>query len=528
MKTLLGLLHTQINKVRTVEQRTFQGLLTLASTWEQNLRYLLKQHEKEVTTEGTADVVSPYTRISWSEQQRPNLKMHPPPPMERLNLATFGWWEVIPPTLENYARLEAQLKKHHVHVCTITGMPVQTVIHAIQESAEYKWYGPVTNNHQGVGQLVHSSLWSIATSIPPPEGCGNRVVVTRVGEHIIQGVYSPYVGKIPTREHKAFLAAVIDSHKTYHCSNKQAITWTMGDLNLQGIAPGQANRPKPGSRQHMMSTWMAQTLKAHELEVARTPHTHVRGSALDVHITEKATKFEARAYTMPRNLSDHKLSVVATDITSVKQAAEAHPGPERQTPVVTWGRDRAKWKSALEMEKDITSTQAQKLENLVKGLHERTLTMCDSTQLVDLATLLMHTTFTVIGHAYDLTCRTEPREGDDPPDMHTDQILEEAWDSYEQTRTEAEENPGDVELQVQCVMQWTWLHQVRQATKPSGTRSRNPKGLSKAIKGGQQETQIWLTRALKENQPTLQVNTNDRAQEVNEFRMKVSQLDSSS
>ena len=91
-------------------------------------------------------------------------------------------------------------------------MPVQTVIHAIQKSAEYKWYGPVTDNHQGVGQLVHNSLWNTATSIPPPEGCGNIVVVTRVGEHIIQGVYSPYVGKIPTREHKALLAAVIDSH----------------------------------------------------------------------------------------------------------------------------------------------------------------------------------------------------------------------------------------------------------------------------------------------------------------------------
>ena len=109
-KTLLGLLHTHIGKVGTAAHKPFQGLLTLASTWEQNLRYLLRQHEKEVTTKGTANVVPPYTRIPWSEQQRPNQKMHPPPPMEKLNLATFGWWEVIPPTLENYTRLEAQLK----------------------------------------------------------------------------------------------------------------------------------------------------------------------------------------------------------------------------------------------------------------------------------------------------------------------------------------------------------------------------------------------------------------------------------
>ena len=85
-----------------------------------------------------------------------------------LNLATFGWWEIASPTLETYARLEAQLIGHQVHICTVTGMPVQGIVQAIQDLGRYRWHGPVTDNHQGVGHLVHVSLWNTVESVSPP------------------------------------------------------------------------------------------------------------------------------------------------------------------------------------------------------------------------------------------------------------------------------------------------------------------------------------------------------------------------
>ena len=39
--------------------------------------------------------------------------------------------------------------------------------------------------------------------------------------------------------------------------------------------------------------------------------------------------------------------------------------------------------------------------------------------------------------------------------------------------------------------------------------------VARAIKAGQQDTQTWLTMAVGEQQPSLQVGTNERARDVN-------------
>ena len=283
-----------IAAITTGDRTALQEVLHLAAMWKRSLWSQLCQCGRTGDMGRTIEVIPPYMRIPWRVQQKARHPLHLPGDGKGLNLATFGWWEIASPTLENYARLEAQLIGHQVHVCTVTGMPVQGIVQAIQDLGRYRWHGPVTDNHQGVGHLVHVSLWNTVKSVSPPEACGTRVVVTKIGAHTVQGVYSPYVGKIPTKCHKAFLSAVLDNHAAHQSLNEQATTWTSGDLNLQGIAPGQKDRPKPGSKQQMMSAWMTQALKAYELEVVKTPITHVRGSALDVHITRAAGRFEAR------------------------------------------------------------------------------------------------------------------------------------------------------------------------------------------------------------------------------------------
>ena len=83
-------------------------------------------------------MIPPYMRVPWRAQQKAHHPLHLPEAGMGLNLATFGWWEIAYPTLENYARLEAQLSKYQVHICTVTGMPVQGIVQAIQELGRYR------------------------------------------------------------------------------------------------------------------------------------------------------------------------------------------------------------------------------------------------------------------------------------------------------------------------------------------------------------------------------------------------------
>ena len=49
--------------------------------------------------------------------------------------------------------------------------------------------------------------------------------------------------------------------------------------------------------------------------MVRNPTTHTGGTALDVHIAEKAWTYKATVHAIPKKFSDHSISMVGTDIT---------------------------------------------------------------------------------------------------------------------------------------------------------------------------------------------------------------------
>ena len=212
-----------------------------------------------------------------------------------------------------YTKLQDRLLTEGVHICAVTGLPTQHLGDGLQDG-DYFWEGPTVDNHQAVGMLIHKSLRGQTSPYSTVPGTENRAVVIRIGQCIAQAVYSPFMGKFQAAHTRDFLAKVTLNHRRMQDDHRDKVVWTMGDFNLQGLAPGHQGVPVQGSQHQILSQWMRQLLEANGLQVVRTPATHTGGTALDVHITERASRYEAKGYTFPGRFSDHSLSMVATGI----------------------------------------------------------------------------------------------------------------------------------------------------------------------------------------------------------------------
>ena len=239
-------------------------------------------------------IVSPYARRAWRPQAEVVEEI---PWVGGLKLATFGWWEIVLPTQKNYTKLQNRLLMEGIHICAVTGLPAQHLGSGLQDGS-YFWEGPVVDNHQAVGILIHKSLRDQTSPCSMVPGAENRAVVVSVGQCIAQAVYSPFMGKVLAAHTKDFLAKIALNHRKMQDDHRDKVVWTMGDFNLQGLAPGHQDVPVQGSQHHVLSQWMRQLLEANGLQVVKTPATHTGGTALDVHITEQASRYEARSRPM--------------------------------------------------------------------------------------------------------------------------------------------------------------------------------------------------------------------------------------
>ena len=305
------------------------------------------------------------------------------------------------PTPGNYTKLQNRLLVEGVHVCAVTGLPTEPLANTLQ-SGSYFWEGPMVNNHQAVGILVHKSLGDQTVPYNMVLGTANRAVVISVGPCVVQAVYLPFVGKFSTAGTKDFLTRVILNHRRLQDEHKHLVVWTMGDFNLQGLAPRHEHVPRQGSQHQMLSQWMRQLLETNGLQVVRTPATHTGGTTLDVHITELAWKCKAKGYTFPRKFSDHSLSMVSTQIgTQGKAALQTKPQAVYQQ--VAWSNDVGKWRRAFEEAADLVGCQAKVLQALATSLQSEPLGKGHRTHVANLVTLVVHAVILTIGHANGLT-----------------------------------------------------------------------------------------------------------------------------
>ena len=127
------------------------------------------------------------------------------------------------------------------------------------------------------------------------------------------------MGKILTHELKQFLSMVIENHHQLQVSSTEGEVWTTGDFNLKGVAPGHHSTPREDTQTPRVSQWMQGVLKAYGLQGVVTPVTHTTGSALDTHITRNAERYQARTHTIVGRFSDHSVSRVRKQTSTLKQ-----------------------------------------------------------------------------------------------------------------------------------------------------------------------------------------------------------------
>ena len=351
-------------------------------------------------------VISPYARRMWRAQEEVSPDI---PQVGGLKLATFGWWEIVSPTPKNYAKLQNRLLMEGVHICAVTGLPTQHLGDDLQ-NGNYFWEGPIVDNHQAVGMLVHKSLRGQTLPYSMVLGTENRAVVVRVGHCIAQAVYSPFMGKFLAADTRDFLMKVTLNHRRMQDDHRDKVVWTMGDFNLQGLAPGHEGVPVQGSQHQILSQWMRQLLEANGLQVVRTPATHMGGTALDVHITEQAWRHEAKGYTFPRRFSDHSLSMVTTHIAIQRGRAAEHTRPQAVYQQVAWSKDVGRWKRAYEEAADLVDYQASVLQVLATSLQLEPPGRGYRTHVANLVTRVVHAMVLTMGHANGITIVLQGKE----------------------------------------------------------------------------------------------------------------------
>ena len=240
------------------------------------------------------------------------------------------------------------------------------------------------------------------TPLQVPASLGEREVITKVGDHIVQGVYSTYVGTIRTKELKRFLTTVIDNHHQLQTTNHKGEVWTMGDFNLKGVAPGHHNEPRENSQRYRVSQWMKGVLKAYDLQGVTTPDTHTTGSALDIHITRNAERHKANIHTIAGRFSDHSVSIVETNLQIEVAIAPTESKAGHTTPHIIWTNKPKEWEPAITTEQELLDGLSQMMEATTNAVREKRVSPKSYKETIDLATLIVHAALVTIGHRYKL------------------------------------------------------------------------------------------------------------------------------
>ena len=160
------------------QNHPIQQLAQAAAKWEEAIDDFLKHQAAKRGTGESRQAVPPHMRIKWCSQE------HSTPQTRHrvcLRLATFGWWRSSSQRQTNYMKLANHLGHENVHVCTVTGQPVSSLLNHIRGTGRYTWFGPIVDNHQGVGLLTHTSLCHMARQLATPNGVGTRMVVPKIG-----------------------------------------------------------------------------------------------------------------------------------------------------------------------------------------------------------------------------------------------------------------------------------------------------------------------------------------------------------
>ena len=211
----------------------------------------------------------------------------------------------------------------------------------------------------------------------------------------------------------------------------------MGAFNIQGVAPGHHLTPIEESQRRRISEWMKDALEASNLRVVETPATHAKGAALDIHTTKDAHTYKTKVHTFEGKFSDHRMPIVKTNLQIEVPIHKGHKVPEK-VKCIRWVKDRKLWCEAMGKDRRLMDMQAQVFEAVARRLNVSNTHKDVATKVVDLMTLPIHVTITMLGHRYSLTKggKDTPEGGDNKEDATF--LLEDAIEQHKEAKHQAE------------------------------------------------------------------------------------------
>ena len=497
-----------------------QNLVHLAEHWLAILALLARVGSAALPGLWARPVVSPYKPAAWKPEHS---AVHGASSQFGYTVATFGWWELRPPTRTNLAELIAALRQRSIGLCAVTGLPMYGLYKGLLEREGYGWVGPRTSHVAVAGFLVREALLNAVSIQPANEVLGTRHVAIILHGRAFQAAYIPCVGKFPAAQHRAMLAASLLVHRQLQQQVGESCAWTMGDFNLRGLAGGAGVTRGQGSQAQQAATWFARALSEHNLRALPSAPTHVRGGTLDMHITTASHKQGVLVHDLGRRLSDHFLVVAEAQFQAPGAASRRPPTARRQAGRVSWERSQQGWLEACKAERplvDLLRTAIHEAAAAVVQEGGEALQGC----LVDVAALLIHSLIVQIGHQACLVKIHGRSRGGEARnlarDLHSEQEARHA-----SLAAHAEEHPQDVQAQLDAVEAWAWLQQLRQELRRGVPSNLAAASFVKAARGGQAALDRWFTSETKVENPPLVVSTDQQAASLLSFRSQVALLD---
>ena len=276
-------------------------LCGLAQAWQEELLKALIEAGPLINKKSLEEVCPPYSYKEWKSSDGESISLTN---KSEIRIATFGWWEIRVPTKRNLNSLIQTLVKEEIMLCGVTGLPIAAIV-AELEHTKYVWKGELHDHNGGSGFLLHRALLHQANLLPQHPPTGHRLTTLVLGDNIFQVAYCPHIGRCNMQEHQLFLSDLISHHVQVREQHPKNVCWLMGDFNLRGLAPGNAAAETRGSAGARIVAWLREVLRQHQLGVVTSEATHVRGGALDVHITIDPHRHCTKIIKCPHNLSDH-------------------------------------------------------------------------------------------------------------------------------------------------------------------------------------------------------------------------------
>ena len=445
--------------------------------------------------------------------------------MSPLTLATFGWWEIISPTVNTVSALCSKLASMKAHACCVTGFPAAVVQQSLDGSLGYTWMGELHHGSGGAGLLIAWPWRHVFNKIRPAGAeCRRRIFCAMPGSLLGVGVYGPCVGTLPVQAHKDWLADCISIAGNTARQHGLSNIWMFGDLNLRGIAPGQSSVAAPGSSHANLADHFKGLLAEVGWVVLETAATHIKGGALDVHITSTRPSGAAQvAPAIPGCPSDHFPTVAPTPF-AIAPGVQTEPASnQRVIDVFAWRRDEPRWFAALTRLDCVAANMSACFHALAACAVLSPPRASQRSAVVTAVRVLFDVIVCHGGHAADL-CRM-CRQGAQQRNASADHLIKSARAEHQRLVSLASSHPADEQIASAARVQSNWVD-VALASRSRLMRPFLHQSWIHAAAGGDASLQRWLSSQAARTNARLPTRTDREAACVVEFRSRIGRLDS--